>query len=66
MTARAFHPRSARRSSHVSIAVSATPSPARLGLAISREMAARFGGTVVLGEAASGRGVRAVLTLPLA
>jgi len=37
-----------------------------LGLAISREMAARFGGTVVLGEAASGRGVQAVLTLPLA
>jgi len=37
-----------------------------LGLAISREMAARFGGTVVLGEAAQGRGLRAILTLPLA
>ncbi len=36
-----------------------------LGLAISREMAARFGGKVVLADAAQGKGVRAVLTLPL-
>jgi len=37
-----------------------------LGLAISREMAVRFGGTVVLKEGAQGRGVRAELRLPLA
>lgn len=36
-----------------------------LGLAISREMAARFGGTVTLGDAVQGRGVRAVLRLPI-
>ncbi|MBB1635060.1 sensor histidine kinase [Cupriavidus sp. UME77] len=36
-----------------------------LGLAISREMAARFGGTVALGIALQGKGVRAVLSLPI-
>ncbi|MDF3837529.1 sensor histidine kinase [Cupriavidus basilensis] len=36
-----------------------------LGLAISREMTARFGGAVELRDGAQGRGVRAVLRLPV-